>query len=491
MGKKKDKLNYSQILELKKQTEQKEKRKRRLRRVIIPCVTGGLILALIAGIVINGYIISSGILMRGKTVMSTEHFKVDEAMMSYYAQDTYNSYLENFSESLSSDGLDTATDLASQQKDSDTTWRDYFLDKAEEAVKDMLIVAEAAYSAGYELGSDEEAKIDEYMSNINIDEYPKGVSLEDIRRAEELYTLAISYDEKLYDGFKYTDEQLEQYYKNNENKYKCASYRYYSFSYSLDSDESDFTLSKEEATDYAKRLQSCKNEDEFTDTIARFCREWIPDITDEQIQSELNETKTVNAPFFAGDGFNEWAFNGKRKVNDVYYELSEEYQTVSVYMLTELPHRREESSVNVRHILFTIEDSDFDYLTLEQASTVLTEWELSGKTTEKFDELAAEYSDDKASAKNGGLYENVIQGETVTEFDSWCFDKNRKPGDYEIIKTDYGYHIMYFVSTGEETWKIQVQSDMISEDYDKLYDNLREKYDIEISKDYRKNIKLG
>ena len=33
----------------------------------------------------------------------------------------------------------------------------------------------------------------------------------------------------------------------------------------------------------------------------------------------------------------------------------------------------------------------------------------------------------------------------VTEFNNWIFDDARKAGDVEIVKTSYGYHIMYFV----------------------------------------------
>ena len=39
----------------------------------------------------------------------------------------------------------------------------------------------------------------------------------------------------------------------------------------------------------------------------------------------------------------------------------------------------------------------------------------------------------------------------VQEFEDWCFDDSRQTGDYGLVKTSYGYHIMYYVF-GEEGW---------------------------------------
>lgn len=35
----------------------------------------------------------------------------------------------------------------------------------------------------------------------------------------------------------------------------------------------------------------------------------------------------------------------------------------------------------------------------------------------------------------------------VNSFSAWCFDSSRKAGDTAIVKSDFGYHIMYFVGT--------------------------------------------
>ena len=52
----------------------------------------------------------------------------------------------------------------------------------------------------------------------------------------------------------------------------------------------------------------------------------------------------------------------------------------------------------------------------------------------------------------------------VTEFNDWCFDETRKAGDHGIVKTRFGYHIMYFVGTndGTPTWFETAKEDMIN-----------------------------
>lgn len=43
----------------------------------------------------------------------------------------------------------------------------------------------------------------------------------------------------------------------------------------------------------------------------------------------------------------------------------------------------------------------------------------------------------------------VSRGEMVKEFEEWCFDPAREIGDKEIVRTDFGFHVMYFVGTKE------------------------------------------
>ena len=141
--------------------------------------------------------------------------------------------------------------------------------------------------------------------------------------------------------------------------------------------------------------------------------------------------------------------------------------------------------VSVRHILVIPAEQNEDgtytdeaWAEAEQkAQALLDEWKAGEATEDSFAALANENSEDPGSSSNGGLYEDVYPGQMVDPFDEWCFDDARRPGDTGIVKTDYGYHVMYYVSKGEEVfWFETAKGDLRSERAAALEDSLREQY---------------
>ncbi len=149
--------------------------------------------------------------------------------------------------------------------------------------------------------------------------------------------------------------------------------------------------------------------------------------------------------------------------------------------------------VDVRHILIqpeTVEDvtdadGNVDEAATEQAKAeakaaakqkaeeLYEQWKSGEATEESFSELAYNNSSDTGSYSKGGLYEDVYPGEMVAEFDAWCFDPARQPGDTAVVETDYGYHIMYFVGYGETShWRAVTQEAMVQAAYDSFFDGL-------------------
>ena len=97
------------------------------------------------------------------------------------------------------------------------------------------------------------------------------------------------------------------------------------------------------------------------------------------------------------------------------------------------------------------------------ANDVYALWQ-QNPTEDYFAELANEKSADPGSNTNGGLYEDFPSNQMVEEFSEWCFDQSRQPGDTGIVKTSYGYHIMYFVGQTEtKAWMDSVREQMISD----------------------------
>ena len=160
---------------------------------------------------------------------------------------------------------------------------------------------------------------------------------------------------------------------------------------------------------------------------------------------------------------------------------------------------KEDNFVDVRHILIGLEGgtvgedgvttfSDEDWANAEaEAQGVLDTWLAGDKTEESFAALANEKSEDAGSNTNGGLYTQVYEGQMVTAFNDWCFDESRVYGDYGIVKTEYGYHIMFFVGS-EPMWKAYAEADWVTEQTNTFIAQLTENYPMEVS---YKDIVLG
>lgn len=131
-------------------------------------------------------------------------------------------------------------------------------------------------------------------------------------------------------------------------------------------------------------------------------------------------------------------------------------------------------TVNVRHILVFPEGATSDNIRTAtfseeawevgrlNAEAILAEWEEGDKTEASFAEFANKYSQDPGSNTNGGLYNGITVGQMVESFESWCFDETREVGHYGIVRTELGFHIMYF-SGKDYTWDDTVREDLIAE----------------------------
>lgn len=151
------------------------------------------------------------------------------------------------------------------------------------------------------------------------------------------------------------------------------------------------------------------------------------------------------------------------------------------------------NDINIRHILikpaesYTV-DSDGDgtndsYTDEEwaaaetEANEIYTKWQ-QDPTEENFAALAKEYTDD-GNGEQGGLYENVYPGQMVTEFNDWCFDAARVAGDSGIIKTSFGYHVMYFSGkTDRYSWFETAKDNLIYQELGELSAHVAGQYEI-------------
>ena len=189
-----------------------------------------------------------------------------------------------------------------------------------------------------------------------------------------------------------------------------------------------------------------------------------------------------------GEKVASWAYDSARKVGDVAV-ITEESGTSYVVMMKALPTKDLTiSSSDVRHILIKFPDKntngsatsskdekgntiatitdDTKKQTKAEAQKVLDEY-LKNPTEENFIELTKKYTDDVSSTgkpNNDGLYSGVTKSSNYVEsFKNWAIDSARKAGDVEIIETEYGYHIMYYVKGNEPAWYISVKNKLAND----------------------------
>lgn len=166
-------------------------------------------------------------------------------------------------------------------------------------------------------------------------------------------------------------------------------------------------------------------------------------------------------------------------ISDYYDEHAEEYEANRVQKL-DMPN------IDIRHILIVPaeENEDGTYTdeaweqAQQQAEELLRQWRDGEATEDSFAALAMENSAD-GSASDGGLITDVYPGQMVDAFNDWCFDETRQVGDVGIVKSPYGYHVMYFSGVLEEIyWRTVAESDYLSEYSATLEDSIAAKYEL-------------
>ena len=180
--------------------------------------------------------------------------------------------------------------------------------------------------------------------------------------------------------------------------------------------------------------------------------------------------------------FMELYYKGYSYFNELYDQIQPTAEEVEAYFAENEASYQEMGitkdsgeQMSVRHILVMVEGgtsdeegnitySDEEWETCRaEAQAILDEW-LAGEATEDtFAELAGIYSEDGGSSSNGGLYEGLTADTSFVEnFKNWYLEEGRQVGDYGLVQTEYGYHVMYFSGT-EPVWSATAEADLLNE----------------------------
>lgn len=195
------------------------------------------------------------------------------------------------------------------------------------------------------------------------------------------------------------------------------------------------------------------------------------------IEYKEGEEKGYNA------ALNEKHFEDKAMTTDADKAIGK--YSMTLYFVTETAHRDEYSLRDVGHILFKVDSKGTDgaYKTSDEAKAAAEKLLEEIKATavngvvekEVFEAMAKDTHDSNV------FYDDVKKGDMVTEFNDWLFSEERKEvGEIGLVKTEYGWHIMYYGGeTGEPAWRPTAHTGATTEEMDDWFEALP--YTVEIN----------
>lgn len=502
--------------------------------VCIVIVIALLVAYVATGTVRKGFIASLSLpaqTLTGVTVSNGDQkAKVKVSTYNFYYASTYNSLksqkeqYEQYGLDMSQLGLDVDfTEKLSKQTYTDKetnkemTWAEHLdemvLDAIESTYTYYLAAVEANGGEEPEITQDQKDQLEEtiksYTETANQYGYTlsgylvramgKGVTEKVFRTESIRQYIASNYKTELT-----TDVESKEYTADDVNKYKDE--------HTADLLAVDIKLFEADSEDNAKAFKDELKADgsNFAELAAKYSTDDFNKkaYTEDGFTTELGVTKAVLQskqvaiatadPHEHEEGEEhsddeeqtysglDWLFSADRKAGDIY-----QHSTSVVYVITPAAITNAET-VNVRHILIapeTADDASVTDATDEQwkaayskAEEILNNWKSGDATEDSFAELAKENTTDTGSQDNGGLYENVIPGQMVNPFSAWCFEAGRKAGDTAIVRSAYGYHIMYYVgTTGEKVWEYNAKQALASADGASQSEKLEEEYTLKVN----------
>lgn len=451
---------------------------------------------------------------------------VDGQKISIGMYDYYYASIVSYYEQYASYGyysLDTTKDYSKQYTTDDDgnkiSWQKFFETEALKEVEQITTYYSKALKEGVTLTSAQKKTIDKQIStlkdsasqnDVSLDQYIKAnfgtyCSEDTIRIMLEQYYLSANYKGKFKCETKVTDNDVDKYYNDHKNDYKKIEFYYIASPYDATDDNS-----KNESIKTAEKIMAKMKDKKsvialvpevyssYIDSQVKSSMEQDSTLTEKKAREEAvksyesNVVTTVSgseSPF--DDKMNTWLFSDDTKVGSKKYYIDESAGYIYIVLKTSKASVEEDETYTVRHILVAPESgsnsssstSEKTEYTDEQwaaakkkADSILAKFNKTDKSEYEFAKLAEQYSTDSASTSSGsndsfgGLYESVTLGQMVPDFEKWSIDDSRKYGDTGIVKSDYGYHIMFFINDYPEYQSkiiAQIKSDRLSNMIDK------------------------
>ena len=482
-----------------------------------------LIFGAFAYITVDGILTKTAVFEKNTIIANIDGVDLNMIDFSYYYIDAveafYNNLYQTYSTStdlyLSTLGLDLSKPLDQQMNEEiGDTWFAYFYEDALSIAKRDFVMNKLAendpdfdateaietavsnaqmnltWMAMYGYGS-----VDAYLRNKYCNGANESSYLEYARRS----TTAVEYIKAHQATLNYTDADIRAYEEKGYNKFSSFDFASYTVSYESfltggqEDEEGNKTYSDAEKD--AARLAAKAAAEKLAENTT------IEDFDAAIAALSFNEGKTVSSnknPAILYSSLKEvyaqWLGDAERKAGDMkafpvettVTDANGNEKTVvnsyTVVMYQDTIKNLMKIS-NVRHLLVefgktgkddngnAITSADDKAAAKAKATELYEQWKNDGGTEEKLIELTNKCLED-LTAKDGGLLENITPDTNYVEnFLKWSIDPERKEGDSEVIETEHGYHIMYFVDHSDLNYRdYMINNTLINEAMDKWYE---------------------
>ncbi|MBQ9229314.1 MAG: peptidylprolyl isomerase [Eubacterium sp.] len=464
----------------------------------------------------------------GNVAMTVGDQKISLGMYNYYYKSVVNSIKSNAMYGYYPD-LDIYTDFNQQETTDDDgntmTWAERFDKEAQDQIQMIAAFYEMALENGVTLTEDQQEQITSTMTELESAAVADGKSVDEYisenygdycgyATLEKMITMSMvaqNYYVMQSASIAPTEAEIEAYADEHISEYLTADIAYLVIPY----DETTHDTVMASAEEYAAGFTTAED---LIAAIPTACADLIQSYVDmgyyasaeagaEDLATQVELTLSQE---YVSNGFPsevyDWVMSAEAAIGSCKaFDVADNGFALIVLKETEATPD-EETVFTVRHILIQPETETEEVTdettgeTTEQAlpateeqlaaaktkaDEVYAEYQNGDKTELSFAKLAEEYSEDPGSTLEqsgvyGGIYENIAASENFAEeFKAWALDPARQYGDTDIVETQFGYHIMYFVYSGPKylgqarTSLCVEMQDGAADDYaTKLYDSV-------------------
>lgn len=478
------------------------------------------IIGVISAIAIAALLIwNSGIVQRGYTVLSVGDTNYTASDVNYYYYQLYNQEY-SYSKNYAAYGITTFdyTKAPEDQTYTDSTtnetmsYQDHFLSNAEDSLKQVTAIVNAANAAGYTLSDDGKKTVQDSIDSMKKSAASNGYSYNGYLKLcygeymtksafENCLTraqLASEYYSTYSDSLKYDDAALTTYYNENADSLDTYDYAYLSFDATIptqtDASGNEVTLTSDEQAAALETAKTTAKASADAVLAAIQSGQSVSDLITQYSPTASNATASSVGSSLPTT-YNTWLMDSSRTAGDSDIVEHDGGTTYTYYVVVfKDRHLDESATANIRHILIKADLPQDDTSTTDvdessstptdeamqaahdTAQSLLDQWNAGDKTAESFGVLANANSDDTGSNTKGGVYENVYQGQMFDDFNNWVLDSSRQSGDTTLIKNtqsgQYGWHVVYFDSWGDPVWKTSADSALRDADLKTWVDGL-------------------